>query len=77
MKNFGATLVLHINYNSEESASVAGHRLNGFATVQAKAHEYFKSKEAFMGMICTAFERFYDEMKNDRKDQNIHNQTPQ
>ena len=62
---FEATLVLHLVYSNAESAKVAGHTLlNGYATAKCKHPAWFKSKDAFMGFVCEAFERLYDEMKD-------------
>jgi hypothetical protein len=60
---FTARLVVHIVYDNEHSAKVAGHKQHGYATAKVTSPVWFKDKDAFMGMICNAFERFYDEMK--------------
>lgn len=64
---FGAHLVLHLMYDNMESANVANHRQNGYATAKIDSDVWFKSKESFMALVCKAFERLYDEMKNERQ----------
>lgn len=61
--HFEATFVLHLVYSNPESASVAGHRTNGYATAKVTSPRWFKSKDAFMAAVCKAFEDFYDSMK--------------
>tara|TARA_Y100001937_G_scaffold115091_1_gene165533 strand:- start:2460 stop:2666 length:207 start_codon:yes stop_codon:yes gene_type:complete len=63
MKEVDAKLVLHLVYGDEQSASVAGHRMNGYATASISDSRWLESKDAFMGAVCNAFERMYDEMK--------------
>ena len=60
--SFGAQLIVHLLYDDERSAAVAGHKHHGYATTKVTHPEWFKSKDAFMGLVCKAFERFYDEM---------------
>lgn len=62
---FDATIVMHLVYGNSVSANVAGHKQNGYATAKCKHPVWFKSKDAFMGFVCKAFEQFYDEMKAD------------
>lgn len=69
--DFGAKLILHLVYKDAESAKVAGHIVNGYANVDIPVKAYFESKEAFMGLICKAFERFYEEMKVGRQNQGV------
>jgi len=61
---FEAKLVLHLVYTNEESAAVAGHRTNGYATATVKDPRWFQSKDAFMGAVCKVFEQFYEEMSS-------------
>jgi hypothetical protein len=63
MGDIEAKMVLHIVYSNEESAKVAGHRMNGYATASIHDPRWLESKDAFMGAVCNAFERMYDEMK--------------
>ena len=63
---FDAKLVLHLVYGNEESAAVAGHRTHGYATATVKDPRWFKSKDAFMGAVCNAFEQFWEEMSSER-----------
>lgn len=60
---FGASIIVHLVYDNDDSAKVAGHKINGYATAKVTSPNWFKSKDTFMGLICSAFERFYDEMK--------------
>jgi len=60
---FGATLVIHLVYDDAASAAVAGHRQHGHANATVKDRRWFESKDAFMGVVCKAFEQFWDEMK--------------
>lgn len=61
---FGAQIVLHVVYDNQQSANVAGHKQHGYVVAKATDPAWFKSKDAFMGLVIKAFERFYDEMKN-------------
>lgn len=63
---FEAKLVIHLVYTDEASAAVAGHRTHGYATATVKDPRWFKSKDAFMGAVCNAFEQFYEEMSSER-----------
>jgi hypothetical protein len=63
MAKVDAKLVLHLVYGDAQSAGVAGHRLNGYATATISDSRWLESKDAFMGAVCDAFERLYDEMK--------------
>lgn len=65
MTDVDAKMVIHLIYSDEESASIAGHRMNGYATATISDPRWLASKDAFMGAVCTAFERMYDEMKVD------------
>tara|TARA_Y100000310_G_scaffold298247_1_gene332039 strand:+ start:775 stop:975 length:201 start_codon:yes stop_codon:yes gene_type:complete len=63
VSNFGAKLVLHLVYDNEESAQVAQHRQHGYANASCSESRWFQNKESFMGLVCEAFERFWEEMK--------------
>lgn len=62
LRDFEAKIVLHLVYSNEASASVAGHRMHGYANATVRDSRWFQSKEAFMGAMCKAFESFWDEM---------------
>ena len=64
MGDVDAKLVLHLVYGNAESAKVAGHKLNGYATASITDSRWLESKDAFMGAVCNAFERLYEEMKD-------------
>jgi len=64
MADVDAKIVLHLVYADAESAKVAGHRMNGYATATITDSRWLESKDAFMGAVCHAFERFYDEMRS-------------
>jgi len=68
MDKVEAKMVLHLIYSDEASASVAGHRMNGYATASIADPRWLQSKDAFMGAVCNAFERLYDEMRVDSDD---------
>jgi hypothetical protein len=61
---FSAKLVLHLIYENEKSARMAGHRRHGYATASVDQPIWFQSKDSFMALVCKVFEQFYDEMKN-------------
>lgn len=62
---FGAGIIVHIVYDNQESAAVAGHKQQAYATARVTSPKWFKDKETFMGLICSAFESFYDSLKVD------------
>ena len=66
MADFEAKLVLHLVYGNEESAAVAGHRQHGYANATVRDKQWFESKDAFMAVVCKAFEQFYEEMSSDK-----------
>ena len=68
MPEVEAKMVLHLVYSNEASARVAGHRMNGYATASITDQRWLESKDSFMGAVCDAFERLYDEMKIDTND---------
>lgn len=65
--HFKATLVLHLLYANEQSAAVAGHRIQGYATANVDSPVWFQNKDAFMGMVCKAFEDLWESMKNGQR----------
>lgn len=74
---FGAQIVVHVLYDNDESAKVAGHLTHSYATAKISSANWFKSKEAFMGLIIKSFEALYDEMKidarrNDSENEAVH-----
>ncbi|MHA2065826.1 MAG: hypothetical protein ACXABY_15750 [Candidatus Thorarchaeota archaeon] len=50
-------------YDNAKSATIAKHRQHGYATASVTDIRWFKSKDAFMGLVCKVFEQFYEEMK--------------
>ena len=67
---FDASIVIHLVYGNTESARVAGHIQNGYATAKCKHPAWFESKDAFMGFVCKAFEQFWEEMKDGNRPKN-------
>ena len=63
LNGFGAKLILHLLYDNQQSADVASHKRQGYATASVASKEWFQSKEAFMAVVLKAFENFYEEMK--------------
>lgn len=61
---FGAQVVMHVVYDTQQVAASVGHKQSSYAVVKVGDPAWFKSKDAFMGLVIKAFERFYDEMKN-------------
>lgn len=63
LEKFEAKIVLHLLYTNRSSAAVAGHKQNDYAVAKVNDKRWFENKDAFMALICKAFERFWDEMK--------------